>query len=474
MTSATVTQLGEMIASISSNTCSVDTQKGEFAEIFQTAAVKSEGNDMQEMPATKVSVTEKTMSVSKKADELNQPKAEEVVTEPEDVNAVEEELEVAVEELKGEIAEKLDITVEELEAVMETLGLTNASLFTQEGMTALVMEVERVATPVELLTNAEAYQTLQELCNIATQFLDNVQSEFQLTDEQMQTVIADFSKVEEVMQEIPETEQQTQQAQQAQQIQQAETVETETLETVSVQEDSQTEETVVNKAEESLETEETATADEKMAVKETVKFDKSESEAEYKENGQQTGQNNHMVSENSFQQINTQTVNQATDFKPNIAETNLGAQEIYDQIGEYIKTNIKPGISEVEMQLNPENLGTVHIHLSSKQGNVTAQLTVQNELVKAALEIQLIQLKENFAEQGIKVDAVEVTVESHAFNQNMQQGSEENAQAQAEARRTATRSINLNGDWTEEELTEDEQLVAEMMEADGNTVDYKA
>ena len=52
--------------------------------------------------------------------------------------------------------------------------------------------------------------------------------------------------------------------------------------------------------------------------------------------------------------------------------------------------------------------------------------------------------------------------------------SEVSTQAQTEAKRSSTRSINLNGDWTEEELTEEEQLVAEMMEADGNTVDFKA
>ena len=127
------------------------------------------------------------------------------------------------------------------------------------------------------------------------------------------------------------------------------------------------------------------------------------------------------------------------------------------------------------MQLNPEHLGSLHIRLSSKQGNVTAQFVVQNEAVRAALEMQMIQLKENFAEQGIKVDAVEVTVESHAFNQNMQQSNEQNAQAEAQARKTSPRSINLlNDNWAEEELTEEEQLVAEMMEANGNTVDYMA
>ncbi|MBQ7766863.1 MAG: flagellar hook-length control protein FliK [Lachnospiraceae bacterium] len=469
MTSATVTQLGDMMMGISNNIGNMDTQNGEFAGIFQTAAEKSEGTVKEEPMITKTSATENTMNVSKKADELNQTQTEVQKTEPEDVNAVEKELESAAEELKTEIAEKLDITVEELEAVMETLGLTNASLFTQEGMTALVMEIEQIATPVELLTNADAYQTLQELNTFANELLSNVQEEFQLTDTQMQMAMERFAQTEEEVQ-MPATEEQTVP------VETQETEETQISEPEAVQDVRETdaEEPVVSRKDDSETTDEQMMTDENSTVKET-ELNKAETGTESKENKQQSGTNSQTVAENSFQQSNTQTVNQTVnDFSQNVNTGNMSTQEIYDQIGEYIKTNIRPGISEVEMQLNPENLGTLHIHLSSKQGNVTAQLTVQNELVKAALEVQLIQLKENFAEQGIKVDAVEVTVESHAFNENMQQSNEENGQAQAQARRTATRSINLNGDWMEEELTEEEQLVAEMMEADGNTVDYKA
>ncbi len=448
MTSATVTQLGEMIANISNNLGNMDSQNGEFAGIFQTAAEKSEGVEMKQTAATKTSVTEKPMNISKKADDLKQTGKEEQVAEPKDAEMVEKELEAAAEELKSEIAEKLDISVEELEAVMETLGLTDASLFTQEGMTTLVMEIQQISTPVELLTDAEAYRTLQELTAIADELLGNVKEEFQLSDAQMQKALAQFAESQAISEEVPVDE-------------------------VTLQE-TDTKETVEKDNQQSVENENNANDAKEVLTKETTELTGKENHAGNNGNEQQA-ENGQAASENPIQLNNTQTVNQTTtDFSQNINSGNLSTQEIYDQIGEYIKTNIKPGISEVEMQLNPENLGTLHIHLSSKQGNVTAQLTVQNELVKAALEVQLIQLKENFAEQGIKVDAVEVTVESHAFNQNMQHSNEENAQAQTEAKRSSTRSINLNGDWAEEELTEEEQLVAEMMEADGNTVDFKA
>ncbi len=456
MTSATVTQLGDMIAGISNNLGSMDTQNGEFAGIFQTAAEKSEAPVKQGNAIAKTSATEKTMSVSKKADELKKSHTEVEETDDKALDAVEKELENATEELKEEIAEKLDITVEELEAAMETLGLTDASLFTQEGMTALVMEIEQISTPVELLTNADAYQTLQELNMFANELLTNVQEEFQLTDEQMQMAMERFVETEKNAQTIVGEEQ----------ILQVGSDEADIAETEQG--------TTTDKANQNVETDEQMISGERANAKE-IESVKTDHDAGHKESGHQSESNGQTIAENVFQQSNTQTVNQmAADFNQTMNAGNVNAQEIYDQIGEFVKTNIRPGISEVEMQLNPENLGTVHIHLSSKQGNVTAQLTVQNELVRAALEVQLIQLKENFAEQGIKVDAVEVTVETHAFNQNMQQNNEANGQTQAEIKRSATRSINLNGDWAEEELSEEEQLVAEMMEADGNTVDYKA
>ena len=457
MTSATVTQLGEMLTNISTGTGNTETQNGEFAGIFQTAAEKNGSNEALGTEPVKATATEKNMSASKTADKLRESatEAEATAKKPEvkEANEVEKELETAVEELKEEVAEKLDVSVEELEAAMEALGLTDASLFTQEGMTALVMEIEQISTPVELLTNGDAYQALQELTAIANEMLEQVQSDCGITEEQMQEVLQKVVNSMEETQEVSVTESEIQDV----------SVETEEVKT---QTESQTKE---------IDTENDSTAVENDLMKTTNSVEVNENTANHSGNEQGAEQNQQAAVNNGPQLNNTQTVNQTvTDFSQNLPTGDVTTQQIYDQIGEYLKTNFRPDVSEVEMQLNPESLGSLHIHLSSKQGNVTAQFTVQNELVKAALEVQLIQLKENFAEQGIKVDAVEVTVESHAFNQNMQQSSEENPQAQAEAKRPGIRSINLNGDWAEEELTEEEQLVAEMMAADGNTVDYKA
>ena len=149
-----------------------------------------------------------------------------------------------------------------------------------------------------------------------------------------------------------------------------------------------------------------------------------------------------------------------------------------DQIMNYMKIQLKPGMDQLEMQLHPENLGTVHIQLVSKGGEITAQFHVQNEAVKAALESQISTLQETLKDQGVKVEAVQVSVESHGFESNLWQGQGREENTFSQNNRKAPRRINLNeldvNGLTEEEVSEEDLLAAKMMEANGNTVDYTA
>lgn len=150
----------------------------------------------------------------------------------------------------------------------------------------------------------------------------------------------------------------------------------------------------------------------------------------------------------------------------------VDTQDIMKQIMDYMKIQIKPDVSNLEMQLHPESLGTVHVQVVSKGGAVTAHFITQNETVKAALESQMIQLKESFQEQGVRVEAVEVSVQAHQFERNLEQGrgrQQEQAPSKGRARR-----INLNEPLDLEELEQEEALAAEMMTATGSTVDFTA
>ena len=72
-------------------------------------------------------------------------------------------------------------------------------------------------------------------------------------------------------------------------------------------------------------------------------------------------------------------------------------------------------MTQMEMELHPASLGNVRVQVAAKDGVITANFTTENESVKAALETQVVTLKNQLEEQGIKVEAVEVTVSSNAF-----------------------------------------------------------
>ena len=149
-----------------------------------------------------------------------------------------------------------------------------------------------------------------------------------------------------------------------------------------------------------------------------------------------------------------------------------GTEQIMRQIMDYMKINLKPEISSMEMQLHPASLGTLQIHIVSKGGVITANFLTQNEAVKAALESQMVHLKEQFAEQGVKVEAVEVTVQTHEFERNLDQGREGRGQNRESARRGRSRRLRLDdapgGEGTLQDGPQTE------LPTGGSTVDYMA
>jgi len=150
---------------------------------------------------------------------------------------------------------------------------------------------------------------------------------------------------------------------------------------------------------------------------------------------------------------------------------------IMNQVSENLRLNFNQDITEMEMQLHPASLGNVRVQVAVKDGAITASFTTQNEQVKEALEAQIVTLKEQMNEQGIKVEAVEVTVSSHAFERNLnEENDQREKRSEDEAKSRRPRRIDLSGLDLEdiEELDEADQVTADMMARNGNTVDYLA
>ena len=181
------------------------------------------------------------------------------------------------------------------------------------------------------------------------------------------------------------------------------------------------------------------------------------------------------LNQNSFSVLSD--VNQTTSIEvgeaQNISYSTFN--DIMEQIGDYVKTNVTADVKQMEIQLSPANLGQVNINMVSKNGVVTAQITAENEMVKNAIESQVVQLKERLESQGVKIEAVEVTVASHEFERNLDQNNE-NRESKEEVKKVSSRKWNLSeldGELLEdEELTESEQVELDMMKLTGNQLNY--
>ena len=128
----------------------------------------------------------------------------------------------------------------------------------------------------------------------------------------------------------------------------------------------------------------------------------------------------------------------------------------------------------MEIQLNPEKLGKVNLSVVSKNGQMTASFVTESEMAKNALESQMQQLKDTLQNQGLKVDAIEVSVSDFKFEQSSNMNEEQQRQHSANKKK-APRKIDLSMlDDGFDELSEADTLAAQVMIDNGNTVDYTA
>ena len=179
----------------------------------------------------------------------------------------------------------------------------------------------------------------------------------------------------------------------------------------------------------------------------------------------------------SFQNVTpnnaTQVVNQV--IQDTVTNWMPDPRDIMNQIMDYMKIQIKPDMTNLEMQLHPASLGTVQVQLEASGDAITARFIAQNDAVRATLESQMLELKQQFQEQGVKVESIEVSVQTQTFGQSFEQGRQ--AQQTPDENRPRIRRINLNDleAMDSAEMVEDaDRIAVEMMNVNGNTVDYMA
>ena len=110
----------------------------------------------------------------------------------------------------------------------------------------------------------------------------------------------------------------------------------------------------------------------------------------------------------SFQNVTpnnaTQVVNQV--IQDTVTNWMPDTRDIMNQIMDYMKIQIKPDMTNLEMQLHPASLGTVQVQLEASGDAITARFIAQNDAVRATLESQMLELKQQFQEQCVKGDSI--------------------------------------------------------------------
>lgn len=401
-----------------------------------------------------------------------------------DVQTVESAVEDAAQEIKEAIAEEFGADPEQIEEAMQLLGLTALDLLDPQKLMALTMELTGTQDAAMMLFREDFQNILQQVSVITEDLLKNLGMDMEdlqaiLQQPEIQTV--ETAPEPDLMPQEPETQTETA-ANVAEDLQLSQPVTAHAQETVrqeaALQPQQQETDTEAQPQTDAKPQEEVTAAQQAQPREEEQPQQQGFSGDQNAETFADGRQEQHAF---SFQTEGQQNVQNPVvqEAQPNMPAPQVDVQDIIEQISRYVRVTVTEDVKSLEMQLNPESLGKIYLHISEHEGAVTAHLTAQNENVKEALVQQMAVLRENLEQQGVKVDAVEVSVGAHEFESNLEkdahQEEEQARQQEEQAQRNVRRSLRLDDlDDFSGMMTEEEALVAQIMRDNGNSVDYKA
>lgn len=450
MTTSTVSKVGLFGAGQMSASSVKNEQNDSFSQIFASQAEnKTEAKaQTQDAKTDKVQDTkESTMdedvketeavTETKDSEEVS-AKETEVISEEQTEDVIsKEELEKAAAELMTTIQEVMNVSPEQLQSALDELGISAMDLLDTKNVQALVVALTEGADELSVMTNEAVFANVQEITAKAEELLADLSLKSGISFEEIQAAIAKMAEVE-----------------------------------------AQTPEPVVYAKAQPTEA---VTTQEQAVVLENSELEDMQTAIAKADDSRQNSTNDNMQGNANDQQMTfAQTV--VDQLEQAVAKTDAvttsyttTTESVMNQIQDAIRVIQTQDMTEMELQLHPASLGSLRIQIAAKEGVITAVFTTENEAVRAALESQLVTLKENFAQQGVRVEAVEVTVASHAFEQNLNgdesHAGEQTANGQKKGSRRITLS-DLSAEDIDEELSDEDRIVAEMMRENGNTVDY--
>ena len=421
-----------------------------FSDVFNNQKSDTKTAEPEREVTASTRVENRTDRVSEKPASIKRENDAEVTPE-EAIEYAEKAAEEMAAEMVTQAAEVLGIPEEEVLSLLESMGMTAEDLLTTEGLQALVLATAGESDVSNFMTDEQLFSNFRELQKSLEEVVTEVAKATGLDETEVKGI---FEKLAEGTADVAESEmtEMPEETEISEQVEEADT----------------TEEITGTKKEVTTENTEDSVDGAEIMLERSLAANEAN-----------TGNANSFAQEsNPFAQ--PQTVQTMADAMANVQEVqsyfDADTEMIMRQITDYMRSNVSDGVSELEMQLHPESLGNLHVKLTAKEGIVTAQFTAQNEVVKNVLESQMIQLKETFKEQGVTVENIEVEVQTNDFEHSLSQnGGQQTGSDEKQADRPRTRRINLNDlDAVVGDLTEEEQLAAEMLKESGNTVDYTA
>lgn len=339
------------------------------------------------------------------------------------------------EDIKDAIKEEFNVSDEDIKVAMELLGLTALDLLSTAKVAELIEQLTGTDA-LTLITNENMMQSFNNIINVVDDANADIADMLGVKTEEVGIVLEQNNIVPVVNSEDT--------------AKQANGKEADTKNA-----DDNINQTVDNQ--ESL--------SEVLAKKITT-----ESDGKAKNNMSESNEANNKV---TYADVADNMISNITDtFADIITEDSAMVKEadIVNQVIDSVKLMASRELTSMEVMLNPEHLGSVHITVTARNGIVSAQIAAQNEQVKTALENQMVTLREQFESQGLKVDAVEITVMAHSFEAGQNFGQSESERKQGESK--VHRKLNLSS--FDDELEEDLESTAPAPKAEGSSVEYLA
>ena len=378
----------------------------------------------------------------------------------EKIDSAKEDLNEFEENVMDEISEKMEVSIEDIQNALDELGLTVFDLLNPKNLATVVAELTGAANTTELLVSAD----FQELLGSIGQMGSDLMKQLNIQMDQIDELVMQMDTLDE---------------------NQAIDIDISLLQEENVQNQPMVEDAAISATEEPDSWSEAKVIVEDLkettdGQEENSSFVKAAEEPEQENStmdlssGSENG--NRMMSDGqAVLHQNLENAVQGEEAAGTIRYSDIDVFDMIEQVARNVRVVLESDVTSMEMQLNPENLGKIYLHVSSKEGTVHAQIAAQNEIVKEALEMQVATLRENLSQAGVKVDSVEVTIASHEFERNLEQNEQGQQQNPDESKKAPRRNLKLDSlDELSGLMSEEEALVAQIMRDNGNSVDFTA